>query len=180
MKIEELNHRNQLGKFISLKGYKVGLEIGVREGLNAFQLLNSSTLTKLYLIDPWTVNRVKGMTNNRNGDQVMSEAVNRLDQFNDRIVMIRAMSQDVSHLFTDGFFDFIHIDGAHTYPWVTKDIELYWSKIRSGGLFTGHDYSKLPQHTGHVDFAVDEFVEREKLELFVTGERLPTWMVYKP
>jgi len=179
MKLEDVTRRHRIGKYIDYKNYKIGLEIGVREGNNSYNLLKSSKLEKLYCVDPWTMTRVRGMTRNSNGNKFMSEAVVKLNEFGDRAIMIRAKSQEVSHLFYDGFFDFIHIDGAHTRPWIDQDIELYWDKCRSGGLFTGHDYSSNPKHAGTVKDAVDEFVKREKLKLYCTNDRLATWMIQK-
>ena len=34
----------------------------------------------------------------------------------------------------------LYIDGAHDYDSVLQDIELYYPKIKSGGLICGHDY----------------------------------------
>ena len=38
-------------------------------------------------------------------------------------------------------FDFIYIDGMHTYDQVKKDIQNYLPFIKKGGFIAGHDYS---------------------------------------
>ena len=39
----------------------------------------------------------------------------------------------------DGRFDFVFVDGDHTYGAVKRDIELWWPLVNAGGLLCGHD-----------------------------------------
>jgi hypothetical protein len=55
-----------------------------------------------------------------------------------------------------GMVDMVYIDGNHAYPFVKKDIQLYWPVIRENGFLCGHDYGvTLPGQDG-VRQAVDE------------------------
>jgi len=58
----------------------------------------------------------------------------------DHIKHYKDYSYNVIDQFEDGEYDVIYIDGAHDYDSVLQDIELYYPKIKSGGLICGHDY----------------------------------------
>jgi len=38
------------------------------------------------------------------------------------------------------YFDFIYVDARHDFKGVTLDLELYWPKLKVGGIIAGHDY----------------------------------------
>jgi SAM-dependent methyltransferase len=42
--------------------------------------------------------------------------------------------------FADESLDFIHIDAAHDYDSVVKDLAAWYPKLKPGGIFSGHDY----------------------------------------
>ncbi|KXZ52954.1 hypothetical protein GPECTOR_8g328 [Gonium pectorale] len=89
-------------------------------------------------------------------------------------------------------------DAAHDYCSVRQDLELYWPKVRSGGLMAGHDYvnaseamaynaldfSTCPNgtvHQGAVRGAVDEFFGALGLTVQTTQEAYwKSWLVFKP
>ena len=90
-------------------------------------------------------------------------------------------SEDVVKKFKDNSLDFIYIDALHTYEGCKKDIKLWWPKLKKGGLFSGHDYinGRLPEGNFGVKKAVDEFVKKYNLNLFITDETWPTWYTIK-
>ena len=53
-------------------------------------------------------------------------------------------------------FDFIYLDGLHTYEGVKKDIQNYLPKVKKGGVIGGHDYTNEVQHLKGVFQAVNE------------------------
>jgi predicted O-methyltransferase YrrM len=53
---------------------------------------------------------------------------------------IRAESSEAAANFADGSIDFVFIDACHLYSRVTKDIDAWLPKVRSGGLICGHDF----------------------------------------
>jgi predicted O-methyltransferase YrrM len=74
--------------------------------------------------------------------------------YGDRFVLIRDFSDNVVDRFKDGEFDFIFIDGLHTYEQLTKDCHNYYSKVKDGGIFSGHDYETIPGvHQAVLEFA---------------------------
>jgi hypothetical protein len=58
-------------------------------------------------------------------------------------------------------YDFVYIDGLHTYEQVKKDIENYKQLIRPNGFIGGHDYH--PQGWPGVVKAVEETVGVDKV-----------------
>ena len=45
----------------------------------------------------------------------------------------------VVHEQIDGLYDAVFIDGNHSYEYVKKDLENYWSKVKDGGIIALHD-----------------------------------------
>jgi len=70
--------------------------------------------------------------------------------------------------------DFVYVDGNHSYPYVKRDLEIYYPKIREGGLLGGHDFGA---RSPGVPRAVLEFSERKSLTL--EGKGPDFWMVKK-
>ena len=58
----------------------------------------------------------------------------------DNIHLIRKTSDDAIDDLINESFDFIYIDGIHTYDQVNKDIDNYKPLIVKGGFIGGHDY----------------------------------------
>jgi hypothetical protein len=56
------------------------------------------------------------------------------------IRLIRKTSDDAINDLINENFDFIYIDGIHTYNQVNKDIDNYRPLIKKGGFIGGHDY----------------------------------------
>ena len=52
-------------------------------------------------------------------------------------------------------FDFVYIDGMHTYEQVKKDIANYLPFIKEGGFIAGHDY--VPGFQGVMDAVNEQF-----------------------
>jgi hypothetical protein len=76
----------------------------------------------------------------------------RIDNISN-ISHIRKTSDDAYFDLIDQKFDFVYIDGLHTYDQVKKDIFNYKNLINQGGFIGGHDYQ--PRWVGVVK-AVDE------------------------
>lgn len=102
----------------------VGCEIGVMYGDNALNMLLNLPLERLYLIDP-----------------NLYKARNRLKKFNHKIVELPWRSDIAVSNIADESLDFCYIDGDHSYEGVKRDIELYYPKLKWGGVLGGHDFS---------------------------------------
>ena len=117
------------------------LEIGSYMGESTAMFAASGMFDEVHVLDPHEgyeeFNELFGWT---------WEDVKREWKLNTRhnheIIHLRnEYSYNVHADFPDGYFDFIYIDGDHSYEGVRQDIELYLPKLRKGGIIGGHDYS---------------------------------------
>lgn len=93
----------------------------------------------------------------------------------------KGRSHLVADRFEDAFFDFVFLDADHQYEQVLLDLKNWYPKVRSGGIFAGHDYWDYPQPDGSygVSQAVDTFFEERALEVKLHAEEA-VWMVEIP
>lgn len=151
--------RETLYKKFNEKGFKTGAEIGVQTGINALDMFKHIPGLKLYLIDPWDVTRAYRRTRRR---------VASYDAY-----FIRAKSEDAVREFPDKSFDFVYIDGNHSYDAVMLDIILWSRKVRDGGIISGHDYRR--RRGFGVKYAVDDYVKYHKIDLQLSEGRNWHW-----
>ena len=138
----KLEHRDDFGKFLTYHGFTgKGVEVGTFKGEFAKTILSNWNGT-LYMIDPW-----RGLnqdyidsSNHYNHNNVYFECINNLAGYEDRSFMLRGLSHQLINLFEDNSLDFVYIDGNHAYDFVVEDIELWFKKVKTGGLVSGHDY----------------------------------------
>lgn len=153
------DHRNFLLKEIPKGG--ICAEIGVWKGEFSERILKVARPGQLHLIDPWVFqpgypNRDYGGREAKNQSD-MDMMYNQVDRrFGNRceVTMHRGYSQDVAPVFPNNYFDWVYIDGDHSYEAVKLDLELYSPKVKPGGYITGDDYEWET-----VKRAVDEFVK---------------------
>lgn len=80
------------------------------------------------------------------------------------IQTIVATSIDALDQLKEDKYDFVYIDGLHTYDGVKSDIENYLPLVKKGGVIGGHDYTDKIPHLVGVKKAVDEmFGEPDKV-----------------
>lgn len=129
---------------INKLGPKVtGLELGVWYGYNMGHFLDEcNNIEMLYGVDPYLPYQD---WNRYIGQDLMDAAENStrqiLSQFPNRGTLLKTTSLDASKTFDSNALDFIFIDGDHSYERCYEDLNLWYSKVRPGGLFSGHDFS---------------------------------------
>lgn len=174
--------RYQLPKLIDqLQLTKFGVEIGVANGSFSATLLSSS-INKLYSVDSWDANLVRSEWTQPKMDNLYEEAKKKLLPFGERSEIIRDFSVNAAKRFEDKFFDFVYIDASHDYKSVKDDIEAWWPKVKSGGILSGHDYfvRENDDKEWGVIIAVDEFIKKNRLQLFLTKKDIFTsWFTFK-
>ncbi len=135
-----------LSQIVSLIKIK-GIEIGVLEGDTTKYLLANNPHLVMYVIDPFPKRK---------------ELITNIDEFQDRVKIIELKSDEAVRLFDKREFDFVWIDGDHSYEQVKRDIENYLPLVKKGGIIGGHDYDS-PAFPG-VKKAVDEYFDNSKIE----------------
>ena len=106
------------------------LEIGVYKGWNALRIYNEFRPNLLWLIDP-----------DRKSFQRTGKIFDPVSASDKRCKFIMDYSHNVVSRFKDQYFDFIYIDGGHTYKECKRDLELYYPKLKKGGVMSGHDFT---------------------------------------
>ena len=106
--------------------------------------------------------------NNDIQNKFMNMAIDNVKSYNDRYEIIKKYSVDASKNFEDSSLDFIYIDARHDYDGVFEDLEYWYPKVKSGGLISGHDYTKVDGiHTlNHFD-SNGNVIRTEKTSFFV-------------
>jgi predicted O-methyltransferase YrrM len=86
---------------------------------------------------------------------------------NDRRVRIyRSSSRDAAAEFTDDTFDWIYLDGDHSYEAVLNDLITWRPKVRRGGVLAGDDLNwRDEKGTRSVRLAVATFITKECLKV---------------
>jgi hypothetical protein len=146
----------------------IGAEVGVDYGLNARTMLRLLPLQRLYLIDPYSE-----VCDSVSGEQRFRAARRYLGKYHDVTMFIRKKSESAAGDLPNGL-DFVYVDGCHEYDCVMKDLNIYYPKIRSGGVLAGHDF--WASNLG-VCQAVLEFCHTNAL---VLEGSLTDWWVHKP
>ena len=165
-----------LPNLIRQRGYQSGIEIGVFCGGHAKKILETGC--NLIGIDPYQ-NYEPGMPlmeDKEDWDCLYETVLDILRGVNYHYIRETsdvAFKQSLTPLYgAPHIFDFIFIDGLHTYDQLKKDLENYSPLIRKGGVIACHDYN----HGSFPDLttAIDEFVAKHKANLVIG----PLHMVY--
>lgn len=147
MRFNNINYASNglLDKIKQLGDNIVGCEVGVWKAENLCQILEScSNISKMYAIDQYKpyqdwcgyideswINGIK---------QKAQENLKSIEQ-STKVLFLELSSVDAVENISDGGLDFIFIDGDHSYEKAYEDFCNYYPKVKSGGLFSGHDYS---------------------------------------
>ena len=162
-----------LGELIKDMHNPVGLEIGCDIGDTAQFLLESNPTLYLYSIDPYE-NYVdwNGRPLNER-EEVYRRMMERIKVHELRFELLRKTSDDAVSFFNNMKFDFIFIDGLHTYDQLSKDCVNYYPLLKDGGIFSGHDFTAIEG----VNRAAKEFAATVNKEIMTT--ECDVWYWYK-
>ena len=145
-----MNQRNNIGEYLTSLGLiNKGVEIGCFKG-EFSKVIVSKWSGTLYMVDPWRPlgSEYIDSSNHKNHSEAYSETMGNIGGYEDRAIMVRALSEQAVDLFEDNSLDFIYIDGNHAYDFVKQDIELWYPKVKKGGLISGHDYLQMDYSEG--------------------------------
>lgn len=160
---------------ITTNGFKNMVEVGVAHGRNAREILKAiQDWNFLYWgIDPYEMyGDYRGDNNSRGRKILHNEKMAQKYVFSDnRAELIKEFSEKAAKLFDFNSLDLVFIDGNHSYEYVKKDLESWYSKVRPMGILAGHDYIFEGRHSG-VKRAVDEFVIKNCIKLHLDDDNV--------
>ena len=144
-------------------------EIGVQRAFFSVQILKIVRPKKLFLIDPWTFYDPK------------KNAQERLDEFyqivkkrmknKPNVEILKGKSIEILNSFPDNHFDWVYIDGDHSYEAVKADLEISYKKVKTNGLITGDDFMYIKPNEGlDIILAVTEFTKSYPIEPIILGK----------
>ncbi len=138
------------------------LEIGSYLGESTYIFLESKRFNSITCLDMWAAGYDANDSSSSKMDGVEKEFDNLVESSSGIIKKIKNSSLHIDTLFEDNSFDFIYIDGNHTYEWVKQDIEKSLPKLKRYSFIAGHDYNwpevrKAVNSTiGDVDFVFQD------------------------
>lgn len=179
--LPKLKDRAEFASLLNGRGLTgLAIEVGVCRGEFSEVFIKEWGGDKLYLVDPWeTLEDYSDSLNDHDRYVDYIECWNRLQPYFDRVELIRKLSKDAVNLFADNTFDFVYIDANHEYEYVKEDLYLWYPKVKSGGLFAGHDIYSTVTWPG-VKQAVHEFIGVIGVEIETTWETGGSWYFFKP
>lgn len=170
-----MNQRQDILKFAC--NDPLGVELGVAEGVFSSSVLKNYSVKHWYSIDMWAGDRGHDINQYKT-------AIKTLMPYRDRNTVLKMKFDEALDLFPDEYFDIIYIDGyAHTGQDNGKTLRDWFPKLKTGGIFSGDDYSpEWPKTQEQVDL----FCKNNNLELnvyeFKQGGywgRHPSWYTVK-
>lgn len=183
LNLAEIKHRHYMPEFLNDNGLTgVGAEIGVFEGGYSWMFVEKWNGHHFYGIDPFEnlpQEQWHDGCNRCDLKNVMENTIKRFAGIEKYSLVIRSSEKALSS-FDDNTLDFIHIDGNHEYEAAKFDISHWWTKVKPGGIFSGHDFYDRDDDGMRcgVAKAVIEFSQRIQAPFTV----LPctTWVFQKP
>jgi hypothetical protein len=103
------------------------------------ELVNNNKRPKVYAVDTWL-----GSSEHQNHDIVKRDELyttflKNISPLGDLITPLRLDSLAAAETFENESIDFLFLDASHHYGDVKKDIVAWYPKIKTGGIFSGHD-----------------------------------------
>ena len=140
-----------LGRYAA--GHECALEIGTFMGVSARVITRAlAPGAKLYCIDPWEIHHGK-----ENPCWTICKRELRRHGLLSRVVFLQGLSHEMEAAMSDSF-DFIFIDGDHSYEGLKRDWGIVLRHLAPGGILCLHD-TTIPEAEPHRNFGTVTFFE---------------------
>lgn len=138
-----------LANIMKEQGYKTFVEVGCKEGRTTSFILKNIPDSQVIAIDPWVAQEKSKDPTKETYAEWDFEGIERefwegVGDAKERCHMLRMTSEEAAASNCDALLmdaDLIFIDALHDYEHVKQDIALWWSKVRLGGVLSGHDFN---------------------------------------
>lgn len=147
-------NRSGFPSFLNCLGlHQESVEVGVQAGVHASSFLQGWKGSRLRLVDTWTppghasesqmlyvdIANVRGGSA---GKQHRAQCEVRLAEElrTGRAEIVNLDSTVAAARIPDGELDFVYLDARHDFAGVVADIHAWWPKVKTGGIFAGHDF----------------------------------------
>lgn len=140
----------------------IGIEIGVCCGVSTeFLCKNLANLKILFAVDnyPTYIDWDGTKLTDERQKVIKEHAQQRLAKYSN-IKLIYEKSSKFSETLPNNLVDFIFIDGDHSYNSIINDLNNYWPKVKSGGVFAGHGVNLPSVNCAIYDFFGKDLVAK--------------------
>jgi GT2 family glycosyltransferase len=153
------------------------LEIGCWKGKStvylAVEIINSNKNINLYCVDTWEGSNEHKYDISVQNKSLYQEFLQNILPVKNIIKPFQSTSVLASNEFQNDFFDFIFIDASHKYEDIKNDLNVWYPKVKQGGILAGHDYQAYWEE---VQRAVNEFVSENNLSIRIQED---CWIIEK-
>jgi len=87
------------------------------------------------------------------------------------VTVLKGENENFCEMVEIDTIDFMFIDGDHRYKGIKKDIELWWPKMKKGGIFCGHDFDSYEYDEKHIN---EDCTDRHNGVIKAVLEKFPT------
>jgi hypothetical protein len=160
-------------------------EIGVFEGNYSEIILSSIPDSELNLIDLWDPENNDFFYSDFDLNQFQQAYKKVKNRFEDKknVKIIKGDSRKIYSLFEDQYFDWVYIDGDHSYEGVYADLKNWTPKVKVGGVISGHDFNPDPSWSVTSNFGVNKAIDEffgDTSEIYLTNEQYyKSWVHFK-
>jgi hypothetical protein len=198
-------YRDELGTILEKLRFTVGAELGVQQGFFAETTLKQWKSAKTYvLVDLWAHQanyadsaNVNNEIQNKNYDMTKRRMAPFMAN-GMKVLICRNFTHTCVKNYPDQYFDYIYVDARHDFKGVYMDLVDWWPKLKTNGIFAGHDYvtqNEGPQQTGQdwtknfdgsidttgtvVKGAVNKFAAEHNVYVHAGQGGFPSWAIVK-
>ncbi len=155
-------------------------EVGVWKGDFSKKIYDLRSPKKLILVDPWIFNpKIRGCAPQVNGKEPLNQKFfddaksSTYAKFHnlENVEIIDSSSLDSSNMFKNEYFDYIYIDGEHSYDAVLNDLNHWYPKLKKNGKIFGDDFYWREED--------NSFSVKNAYENFILNNKIKKWCVFK-
>ena len=155
-------------------------EIGVWRGDFSQEILLNVSPKELVLVDPWIYDeKIRGCAPQVKGSEPINqkffdEAKNSTYEKFQSLEFVKILdmnSENASSKFNNNYFDYIYIDGEHSYKAVMKDLQSWYPKLKINGKIFGDDFYWREED--------NSFSVKKAYEDFIKENNIKKWCVFK-